>query len=144
MARARRKAKWAACGFANGAATTLLVSIAVLSTIDFMHAYLFVYPNASADAFKFGTAQMFATIRRLEPGRTRVCFASLDWYNYETLTDFYLAGSSLVPIEGVTPQCRLAGSLVVVDDPSRTVPNSHLIGTQPKRNGTIMAYIYAT
>ncbi len=118
--------------------------VATLATLDFARAYVYVYPGASADAFKSGTANLFHTLRTLERGHDRVCFASLDWYNYATLTDYYLAGSSLVPIEGIAPDCRLAGSLIVVDEPSKTVPHSHLIAIGQKRNGAIMAYIYET
>ena len=128
----------------RGVVTTLFVIVAAASTLDFVRAYLYVYPDASAAAFKFGTARLFATLRARDRADKRVCFTSLDWFNYETLTDYYLAGSSLVPIEGVAAECRQPGSLVVVDDPAKSVRGAHLVGTERNRDGSIMAYIYET
>ena len=124
------------------AATVAFALVAAVSTLDFVRAYLYVYPDASAGAFKFGTADLFATLRARDRDDARVCFASLDWYNYPTLTDYYLAGSHLVPFEGIVPACREPGSLVVVDDPAKSIPGAHLLATQRNRDGSIMAYIF--
>ncbi len=114
----------------------------VCSMLAFCREYFLIYPEASADAFRFGTASLFRTVRRFDATYARVCFGSLDWYNYETLIDYYLAASPLTPIEGVTEECRLRRSLIVVSDPSKTVANSRLLATQQNREGQTTFYIY--
>ncbi len=103
-----------ACGAVAGAA---LVVTAAFAFADFARVYFSVYPAQAADEFKYGTADLFARVRSLGPGKQRVCFASLDWYNYETFVDFYMSGSALKPIEGLDAACSLPGSLIVVDAP---------------------------
>ncbi|MDQ2908254.1 MAG: hypothetical protein M3R44_02770 [Candidatus Eremiobacteraeota bacterium] len=111
---------------------------------DFDRVYFAAYPAAAADQFKYGTADLFARVRALGTGDRRVCFASLDWYNYDTYVDFYMAGSPLVPIEGLPAACAGPRSLIVVDAPSKAPADSKLIGVQQTYEGGIMAYIYQT
>ena len=123
------------------AAFSVIVSVSVL---DFCREYFFVYPAQSADAFRYGTAGIFKTVRAFEGRYDRVCFAALDWYNYETLTQYYLDGSPLEAIENVSSECSAPRSLIVVSDPTETLPNSRLLATQQNYEGRIKAYIYGT
>ncbi len=123
------------------AAFSVIVAVSVL---DFCRAYFFVYPAQSADAFRFGTAGLFKTVRAYEGSYERVCFGDLDWYNYETLTQYYLAGSPLVAIETVSSDCRAPRSLIVVSEPAETFPNSRLLATEQTYEGRVKAYIYGT
>lgn len=118
--------------------------IVAVSTLDFCREYFFVYPGQSADAFRYGTASLFRTLRRFDDNYARVCFGSLDWYNYVTLTDYYLANSPLVPIEASLDECRRPHSLIVVSDPTKALPESHLLATQQNYEGQITSYIFGT
>jgi len=123
-------------------AATALVAAAAFAFADFARVYFTVYPAMAADAFKYGTASLFHTVRVLGVGERRVCFGSLDWYNYETFVDFYMRGASLLPIEGVGLACTLPGSLIVVDGPGKAPSGAKLIGAVPNYEGNVMAYIF--
>lgn len=123
-------------------ATTALAATAAFAFAGFARVYFTVYPAMAADAFKYGTASLFATVRVLGVGERRVCFGSLDWYNYHTFVDFYMRGSSLAPVEGVGPVCTLPGSLIVVDAPGKAPSGAKLVGAVPNHEGDVMAYIF--
>lgn len=128
----------------RASAVGTLIAVAAFAFADFAHVYFAVYPAAAADQFKYGTADLFARVRALGADEQRVCFASLDWYNYETYVDFYMAGSPLAPLEGLSPACDAPGSLIVVDAPFKAPPASKLMAVQQNYEGGIMAYIYKT
>ncbi|MBC5801380.1 MAG: hypothetical protein GIX03_10270 [Candidatus Eremiobacteraeota bacterium] len=109
---------------------------------DFARVYFTVYPAMSADAFKYGTASLFHTVRVLGTGEQRVCFGSLDWYNYDTFVDFYMRDSPLAPIEGLGSPCTLPGSLIVVDAPGKAPVGAKLVGAVPNYEGNVMAYVF--
>lgn len=137
------RAVWAALGSRRRAFSAALVSVAVVATVDFMRAYLVVYPVASATSFKFGTARMFATVRALaNDGYARVCFGSLDWYNYPTYVDYYLARSRIVAIEGLPDVCFAPGSLVVVDDPEKAPRARTLLAVVDGVDGRPVDYVF--
>jgi hypothetical protein len=123
------------------AAFSVIVAVSVL---DFCRNYFFIYPAESAGAFRYGTASLFKTLRGFEGSYERVCFDSLDWYNYETLTEYYLAGSPLVAIEANLDACDAPRSLIVVSDPTKTLPHTRLLATQQNYEGRIIDYIYGT
>ncbi len=75
-------------------------------------------------------------------GERRVCFGSLDWYNYDTFVDFYMRGSALSPVEGLGFPCTLPGSLIVVDAPGKAPMSAKLVGAVPNYEGNIMAYVF--
>jgi 4-amino-4-deoxy-L-arabinose transferase-like glycosyltransferase len=118
--------------------------IVAVSVLDFCRNYFFVYPAESADAFRYGTASLFKTVRGFEGSYERVCFDSLDWYNYETLTGYYLADSPLIAVEANLDACVAPRSLIVVSDPAKTLPNTRLLATQQNYEGRIIDYIYGT
>ena len=123
---------------------TALSVTAAVALSDFARVYFTVYPAMAADAFKYGTASLFHTIGVLGVGERRVCFGSLDWYNYDTYVDFYMRESPLTPIEGLGFACTLPGSLIVVDAPGKASVGVKLIGAVPNYEGNVMSYIYRT
>jgi 4-amino-4-deoxy-L-arabinose transferase-like glycosyltransferase len=125
----------------RAAAAAAFCVVVAVSVLDFCRTYFLVYPAQSADAFRYGTANLFRTLRTFEGTYARVCFDSIDWYNYETLTGYYLGASRLVPSEGLT-ECSQPFSLSVVDDPAKAPSDAHLLATIQNYEGKPIDYIY--
>lgn len=97
--------------------TILFAANAVLSAVLFAEYYFTEYVHVYPNAWYSGSAQTFEYVAAHGAGYERVCFRLYTaWYDLGTYIRYYLSGSPLTKIDGLTdPRCSLPGTLLVVD-----------------------------
>lgn len=126
--------------FAVAAAFTI---VATISVVQFSWFYFTRYAHQNSNAWDSGTRAMFEQIVA-QRSYQRVCFSVLpQWYDADSYSRFYLLGSDLTWIDGISdPKCFLPGTMLAVDanDPVERRGFFH-IATIDDVDGSKFAYI---
>ena len=118
--------------------------LAAISVVQFSWFYFTRYVHQNSNAWDSGTRAMFERILADSNRYRRVCFSVLpQWYDADSYSRFYLSGSDLQWIDGISdPKCFLPGSMLAVDanDPVKR-RGFHDIATIDDVDGSRFAYI---
>jgi len=122
---------------------TLLAAVAVVELAQFCVAYFVRYPDQAAHIFHYGDRDIFAFVKANDGADERVCFTSLDPWNYSAAVRYYMPGSTHALYSWVAPACRHPRSLLSLKSRSEAPAGARFLGTVQDRDGSIRAYFYA-
>jgi len=120
----------------------VLVAAVCVQFAQFCSAYFVRYPVQAAHIFHYGDRDVFAFVKAHDAGVERVCFTSLDAWNYSAQTGFYMPGSTPALFGWMDPACKKAHTLLSLQNRSEAPPGAQFLGTVQNYDGTSRAFFY--
>jgi uncharacterized membrane protein YphA (DoxX/SURF4 family) len=122
---------------------TIVAALAIAEFSHFWHAYFVAYPGQAAHIFHYGDREIFRFVRAHAAGSERICFTSLDGWNYEAQTKFYLPDAPMELNGWMAPDCTKPHTLLSLKAQSEAPPKAQFLGTVQNWSGTVRSWFYS-